>query len=740
MAGVAVAEEIAELREITMGGGATDGQIDDGTRDDRIHGYQIGAGISESPMLEDGTAALAMPITSAFARMPLASAKEKLLAFLEARPAGADAAELVGLLFKGAGSDPELGARLIQGLIGGDPNFVFDDNAGMWSLRRSVALRVLLEEARFVVVDLETTGGPAAAGSIIEIGACRMEGRRIAATFETLVRPRMAIPRFITGLTSITNEMVREAPPIERALPAFRDFLGDAVMVAHNAPFDHSFLDFEFRRLFGIGLRNPVLCTLRLSRRLLPSLRRRRLDALAEHFGLSTAGRHRGLGDARMAAELLSIFIEMAAKMGLNRLDRLIDWNHRGPAGRRLERHVPPEVVAALPRTPGVYLMRNQRGDLLYVGKAARLRDRVASYFNGGAGRNAKTAELVGHVYAIETRPARSPLDAALHEARLIRELKPPYNRMLKSAAPAFFVKLDLSDPFPRLRISQKISARVGVMSLGPFIGRHNLDHSVRALSRLLGLRTCGGKLAPDEDFSPCIYGQMGHCTAPCNLSIAQDAYNQRVGRAVAFLRGRSGPLMGELARAREQAAAAMRFEEARRAHRELEALAAFTERVSRLSRVVIENNLVIIISPAPAGSVIAPQVKNDDGSNAAASSNPAASAADSSAEASPTLPTYPVAYVILSGRLALTCEIDSPGAASAVSAFVAENYDRYRMRAVARGELEAMTIVARWLRERDAADGRLIYLTGANVEPGAIINAAEIGNAAPLTAAPASE
>jgi DNA polymerase III subunit epsilon len=716
-----------------MGGGVTGGQIDDGTRDDRMHRYQIDAGSGESGAPEDDTAVLAMPITSAFARMPLASAKEKLFAFLEARPAGADAAELIGLLFRGAGSDPELGARLIEGLIGGDPNFVFDDNAGMWSLRRSVALRVPLDEARFVVVDLETTGGPAAAGSIIEIGACRMEGKRIAATFETLVRPRMAIPRFITGLTSITNEMVREAPPIERALPVFRDFLGDAVMVAHNAPFDHSFLDFEFRRLFGIGMRNPVLCTLRLSRHLLPSLKRRRLDALAEHFGLSTAGRHRGLGDARMAAELLSIFIEMAAKMGLNRLDRLIDWNHRGSAGRRLERHVPPEVIAALPRTPGVYLMRNQRGDLLYVGKAARLRDRVASYFNGGAGRNAKTAELVGHVYAIETRPARSALDAGLHEARLIRELKPPYNRMLKSAAPAFFVKLDLSDPFPRLRISQKISARVGVMSLGPFIGRHNLDHAVRGLSRLLGLRTCGGKLAPDEAFSPCIYGQMGHCAAPCNLSIAHDAYNQRVGRAVAFLRGRSGPLMGELARAREQAAAAMRFEEARRAHRELEALAAFTERVSRLSRVVIENNLVIIISPPPAGSAIALHDKNDDGSN------PAASAADSLADVSPAF-TYPVAYVILSGRLALTREIDSPGAANAVSAFVAENYDRYRMRAVARGELEAMTIVARWLRERDAADGRLIYLNGASVEPSAIINAAGIGDAAPLAASPASE
>ena len=218
----------------------------------------------------------------------------------------------------------------------------------------------------------------------------------------------MRIPRFITGLTSITEEMVASAPSIEEVLPAFRKFLGDAVLVAHNAAFDRSFLDFEFRRLFGLGLTNPILCTVRMARRFVPSLKRRRLDLLANHFGLSTEGRHRGLGDARMAAELLSIFLEIAAQMGLNRVDRLIDDHHRGLAGRRIERHVPPEVIAAIPQLPGVYLMRNDRGDLLYVGKAARLRGRVNSYFSGGVNLNAKTADLVSHVWSIETRVARS--------------------------------------------------------------------------------------------------------------------------------------------------------------------------------------------------------------------------------------------------------------------------------------------------------------------------------------------
>jgi hypothetical protein len=173
---------------------------------------------------------------------------------------------------------------------------------------------------------------------------------------------------------------------------------------------------------------------------------------------------------------------------------------------------------------------------------------------------------------------------------------------------------------------------------------------------------------------------------------------------------------MGELARAREQSAAAMRFEEARRFHRELEALAAFSERVSRLSRVVTENNLVIVIAPPQASS------------NSAAPALPSAANSSAAIDAlRAETPANPLAYVVLSGRLALIREIDSIGAAHSVSAFVAEHYDRYRMRPVARGELEAMTIVARWLRERDAADGRLIHLNGSAVESGTILNAAGI-------------
>jgi DNA polymerase-3 subunit epsilon len=610
-----------------------------------------------------------------------ATAKEKVYAFLESRPAGADAREIIGLLLSGAGSDPELGARLVRTLLAEDPNFIFDAETALWSLRKSFGLRVPLEEASFTVVDLETTGGRAGPGAIIEIGAWKMAGRRLLESYQTLVRPHRAIPHFITGLTSISNEMVRAAPRIDEVLPAFRAFLGDSVMVAHNAAFDFSFLDFEFRRIFGIGLNNPVLCTLRMARRFMPSLKRKRLDALAEHFGLSTEGRHRGLGDARMAAEILSIFIEMAAKMGLTRLDRLIDDHQRGAAGRRIERHIAPEEIAALPTAPGVYLMRNERGDLLYIGKARRLKDRVGSYFNSSV--RAKTADLISHVWGIETRVTRSSLEAALLEAQLIRELKPPFNRMLKGVAPAFFLRIDMMDDFPRIVVTQKMTRRRGVMFLGPFVGKRGLDHSARTLARLLGLRTCSGRLAPDADFSPCIYGQMGHCSAPCNLSIDESAYNDRVRDAVGFLRGATtGSILGGLAKARDQAASAMRFEEANRLQRDLQSLATLSSRVSRLSQVVTENNLVIVTG------------MGDDRA----------------------------AHVVLSGRLAMTRQLEAPEASEEVAQFVANNFDRYRALPIARADLEPMMIVARWLRER-GEEGRVINLSGPQLAVASLVD-----------------
>jgi DNA polymerase-3 subunit epsilon len=598
--------------------------------------------------------------------------RDKLAAFLAARLEGAPVEELIGLLFSSSNNDPELSHRIIQQVLGADPAFAYDPAHRRWSLVEGLGLRKPLAETQFVVVDLETRGGRPSADQIIEIGAYRCLGTRMLQSFQSLVRPARPIPSFITRMTSISNEAVAQAPTIGEILPRFRDFLGDAVLVAHNAQFDFSFLDFEFRRLLGAPLRNPVLCTLRLARRLLPSMRRRGLDALADHFGLATEGRHRGLGDARMAAELLAIFLEMLAVQGIKRLDLALEFTHSATSGRRMERHVPSEAIAAIPRQPGVYLMRNERGEVLYVGKARDLKRRVASYFNGGVGTRGKIVDLISHVWSVTTRTTRATLEAALLEAELIRELKPPYNRQLKTAPQAYFIRLDLNDPFARLSVATKLTARPGWLQLGPFIGRRHPRQAVEVLARWCGLRTCAGRLEIDPARSACIQGQIGHCTAPCNQTIDRLGYGRQLERALQFLRGRAGNLLNELAQARDQAAATMRFREAARYQRDLQTLQLLAIRERRLSQTVTENNLVII-----------------EGESAS---------------------------VILSGRLAGRFELAEPDAAMRISRFVAENYARYQARPIAKAELEPMMLVSRWLKERRPDDGRLIFLSGANL------------------------
>jgi hypothetical protein len=203
----------------------------------------------------------------------------------------------------------------------------------------------------------------------------------------------------------------------------------------------------------------------------------------------------------------------------------------------------------------------------------------------------------------------------------------------------------------------------------------------------------------------------MGHCAAPCNLAVSEDEYAGRVRHAVAFMRGRGGKILGDIAVARDRAAAAMRFEEANRRHRDLEALATLAERATRLSRVVTENNLVIVLRSGEIGGARDATANQDAAANHDAGANAAA-------------------YVVLSGRLALVNELDEPAAAAHTAAFVAANYERYRTRPVVRGELEAMAIVARWLKERGPNDGTLVYLNGGAVDAAAISAAAGIAQA----------
>ncbi len=283
---------------------------------------------------------------------------------------------------------------------------------------------LLLEEATYVVVDLETTGLRPGQSGICEIGAVRLRGFEVVTEFETLVDPGLPIAAGASAVTGLRNEHLRGAPGPAEAVRRFLAFAGDAVLVAHNARFDLAFLDRETERLTGSRIGSPVVDTVRLARRLLAGrVAGFGLGQLAGFLGTAERPCHRALPDARATAELLLALIGLAQERGARTVADLSEL--AATRTRRLldKRH----LAFGAPTRPGVYLFLGRNDQVLYVGRARDLRARLRSYFRSDRQRPAVEA-AVAAAERIEWRGMGSELEAALEELRLIRELRPPGN------------------------------------------------------------------------------------------------------------------------------------------------------------------------------------------------------------------------------------------------------------------------------------------------------------------------
>lgn len=221
----------------------------------------------------------------------------------------AAASEIVDAVFKLSHIDDELAGLLVADLIRNDRRFKITENNTIELLQDDTHSR-LLKDLDFVVVDVEATGAKTPPNRLIELGAYRIRGRRIVDKFLSLVNPEIPIPRFVASLTSISNEMVKNAPVFANVAPQWLDFVSDSVLVAHNAPFDTSFLNHEISRVYpGHRMINPHLCTVRLARRAFPDLSNHRLDTIAHHFSIPIASRHRAGSDALATAEIFLLLL-----------------------------------------------------------------------------------------------------------------------------------------------------------------------------------------------------------------------------------------------------------------------------------------------------------------------------------------------------------------------------------------------------------------------------------------------
>ena len=281
-----------------------------------------------------------------------------------------------------------------------------------------------LEEAEFVVFDLETTGLSAERCRICELGAVRVRGLELVDSFESLVNPGVALPQQVARLTGLRDQELRRAPSMAGVLRRFLAFAGDDLLVAHNARFDQRFLERQLLLKHGRRLSEPPLCTAALARRLLEGrVRRVGLASLAHFFDVPTRPCHRARPDAEATAQVLVHLIGLAQEIGARRLSDLRTL--AAPRKRRV--YDKRSLARRAPTRPGVYLFRDRHDQVLYVGRARDLRARLRSYFRSERQRPSVEAALLA-LARIEWRVLGSELEAAVEELRLIRELQPPAN------------------------------------------------------------------------------------------------------------------------------------------------------------------------------------------------------------------------------------------------------------------------------------------------------------------------
>jgi DNA polymerase-3 subunit epsilon len=445
--------------------------------------------------------------------------------------------------------------------------------------------------AEYLAVDTETNGRGGDLCELTEIGAVLVGGGELHDSFESLVAVERPLSRGIERLTGITQQMVDTAPPPADVLRQFAGLLDGRVLVAHNASFDTRVLEQAFLRAGLDWPDPPVLCTVALARKCAPLVRQRKLALLADALGIQVDVVHRALPDATTCAQILcALFPRLcaAAPTVADAVAALTSARRRGrgrrePGPAKPRERRPPEDrpdLRHLPKDPGVYVFRDERGRPLYVGKSVSLRTRARAHFCAPAGWTER-AEVADY------RATNSELGALVLENRLIKQWRPPGNKALKRTDKWAYVLCRLDVEYPVLEVSAEPASGHAV-SIGPVRGKKLAGELADHLTSLYRLRHCGRRMRRREH--PSIYGQMGRCCSPCLGDLDPNAYRGQVDKVLALFEhehGAAEPLLSEIDERMTAAARERRYERAAALLRRRERLEALLGRLDGVLRAV---------------------------------------------------------------------------------------------------------------------------------------------------------
>ncbi len=363
----------------------------------------------------------------------------------------------------------------------------------------------------YAVIDVETTGLKPASEKIIDIAVLLHDGDQVVDEFQSLINPERIIPAHITRLTGITNEMIQEAPKFWEIARDLVLMTQDRTFVAHNANFDYNFVRKEFAEL-GYTFKRKKLCTVQLSRRLLPGRKSYSLGNICRDLNCNINHRHRAYGDARATAMLFSHLLQ---------IDQQKNQGHkpRGVSDLDLIRH--------LPACTGVYYFWNEQDEMIYVGKSKNIHARVLAHFQDGSSRRSR--KMLEQIHQITYEETGSELIALLKESHEIKHYKPIYNRKQRRASTDFgvFWYYDLQG-YIRFQVAKNQENKELLASFTSYKQARaylfNLCSNYQLCQKLCGLYEAAGA---------CFYYHVGQCYGACIREEPADTYNRRAQSAI---------------------------------------------------------------------------------------------------------------------------------------------------------------------------------------------------------------
>ena len=370
----------------------------------------------------------------------------------------------------------------------------------------------------YAILDIETTGGKFNEEGITEIAIHKFDGHKVVDTFISLVNPEKEIQPFVVKLTGINSKMLVAAPKFHEVAKRIVEITKDAVLVAHNAQFDYRILRTEFRRL-GYNFERETLCTVDVSKRLIPEAESHSLGKLVRSLGIAVKDRHRANGDAIATLKLFKLLLAKDS-------DKTIIKNSTRTAstGELSQRQL--DIVDALPSETGVYYMHNKDGEIIYIGKSSNIKKRVNQHFIKESG---KSRKLQKETKKVSFELTGSELICQLKEYTELQKNKPYYNqsKFLNSFSHALYQSKDKNGYFT-LNIHQTDEAKNPLLTFNGYKSAENFMHRIEKEFNLC-LKLVGLSNAKKE----CSKVADGQCNGACSSNEEVAIYNKRVQEAL---------------------------------------------------------------------------------------------------------------------------------------------------------------------------------------------------------------